>query len=252
MKISLARLKALPPEKLDEGLRNSILAQARNQQGLIFDTSQMQEPEVRKLAEEVAAEYSEIVATADEVNQERNSREGAARFDWWATTGKNGKRLAPIKFNMDRVVNILKKIGGLSAANIDRAIEIADGTLQRVEEAPAPAPPPTPPTPPPQKRLLPNGEKELDLNASDSQMRNASVAQLRDLDARRRNSSRNFEPVTQGSDSSRQLMAVKHEFPPMPLEVTRKELLSCSRGKLEKYRHLYGDAAIDARLQNRG
>src|SRR5713101_9015505 len=158
MKNSLARLKALPPEKLDEGLRDSILAQARNQQGLIFDTSQMQEPEIRKLAEEVGAELPEVQATADEVNQERNSREGAARFDWWATTGKNGKRLAPIKFNMDRVVDILKKIGGLSAVNIDRAIEIAGGTLQWVEGVPAPVPAPAPPTPPapPPVRILPS------------------------------------------------------------------------------------------------
>src|SRR5713226_9699310 len=159
MKISFARLKSLAQtDNLDQGIYESVLAQTRNVQGYIFDSTQIQEPEIRKLAEEVGAEFPEIQATADEVNQERNSREGASRFDWWATTGKNGKRLAPIKFNMDRVVDILKKVGGLSAANIDRAIEICDGTLQWVLTPPAPAPAPTPPSPPPQKRLLPNGE----------------------------------------------------------------------------------------------
>jgi len=257
MKLSFEKLKALvKTDKLDQGIYEAIVVQTRNQQGPIFDTAGIQEQTIRDLAEEIGNENLEVQATADEVNQERNSREGAARFDWWATTGKNGKRLAQIKFNMDRVIEVLKKLGGLSAANVDKAIDVLDGVLQweiLVPSAPAPAPP-TPPAPPPQKRLLPNGEEEqLDLNASDSQMRNASVDQLRDLDARRRSnpSRRQFEAVTQGSKGSPQLMALKHEFPPMPSEVTRKELITCSRGKLEKYRHLYGDASIDARLQGR-
>src|SRR5216684_4423088 len=229
MKISLARLKALPPEKLDEGLRNSILAQARNQQGLIFDTSQMQEPEVRKLAEEVAAEYSEIVATADEVNQERNSREGAARFDWWATTGKNGKRLAPIKFNMDRVVDILKKVGGLSAANIDRAIEICDGTLQWVLAPPAPAPAPTPPSPPPQKRLLPNGEEGLDISTPDFLLSKYSTTQLRDLDARRNPNRR----------------APAYGFEQLPQEITANSIRMAPLSLLKSWRQRFGERALD-------
>ena len=102
-----------------------------------------------------------------------------------------------------------------------------------------------------QVRTLPSGEPELPLDASDQQLRSATVAQLRDLDARRRNpSGQKFIAVTNGS--AQQLMMPKHEFAPMPAEITRHELINCSRGKLEKYRQRYGNDAITARLQNRG
>jgi len=244
----------VPDGRLDENWFKAIVAQVKaGQQGLIFDTDQISEPTIRDLANEVGSEYPEVKVTEAEVDQDRNGREGAARVDWWVSTGKNGRRLANIKFNQDKVIEVLKKLGGLSAKNVDRAIEILDGVLQWVEEVPAPASVPAPPQPRAVVRTLPNGEPELSIDATESEMRNASVEQLRDLDARRRNPSRQkFEQVTQGSDKSRQLMMPKYELPPMPASVTRKTLQTCSRGEFEKFRRLYGDASIDARLQGRG
>jgi hypothetical protein len=257
MKISFARLRELAEtDKLDHGIYESIIAQTKTVQGPIFDVAAIGEATIREIAIEAATEHVEIQATPEELTQERNNQEGAARWTWWINTGKGGKRLLPI--NQNKVVEVLKKLGSLSAAHVDRAVEILDGDgvlqWQQISAPTAPSPAPAPPQPPaPVVRTLPNGEPELRIDATESEMRNASVEQLRDLDARRRNPSRQkFEQVTQGSDNSRQLMAPKHEFPPMPLEVTRKELITCSRGKFENYRQRYGTSAIDARLQGRG
>ena len=239
MKLSLQRMQLLVPDgRLDEGIFKSIVAQVKaSGQGLIFDSAQFQEPEIQKLAEEVGAEFPETQATADEVNQERNSREGAARFEWWATTGKNGRRITQTQFNMDRVVDILKKIGGLSAANIDRAIEIADGVLQwQVVPAPAPAPaPPTPLTPPP-KRLLANGEEEIDISAPDFLLSKYSTTQLRDLDARRNPNRR----------------APAYGFEQLPQEITEKSIRMAPLSLLKSWRQRFGERALDDRLAGRG
>jgi len=240
---------------VDENIFKAIVAQVKTSgQGLLFDTDLIKEETVRDLANEIGTEQPEVKATEAEVDQDRNGREGAARVDWWVSTGKNGRRLANIKFNQDKVIEVLKKLGGLSAANVDKAIEVLDGVLQWVEYVPAPAPSLAPAPPQPAVvRTLPNGEPELSIDATESQMRAASIEQLRDLDARRRNPNRQkFEQVTQGSDKSRQLMMPKYELPPMPASVTRKILQTCSRGEFEKFRRLYGDASIDARLQGTG
>src|SRR6266851_7927535 len=239
MKISFARLKSLAQtDKLDHGIYESIVAQTQNVQGHIFDsTTQIQEPEIRKLAEEVSAEYPEVQATTAEVDQEKSWHEGSARVDWWVSTGKNGRRLANIKFNMDRMVDILKKIGGLSAANVDRAIEICDGTLQwEVLVPPAPAPAPTPPSPPPQKRLLPNGEEEIDISTPDFLLSKYSTTQLRDLDARRNPNRR--APV--------------YGFEQLPQEITDKSIRMAPLNLLKSWRQRFGERALDDRLAGRG
>jgi len=69
----------------------------------------------------------------------------------------------------------------------ERMAALAESERERIRSQRAAATVVTPPPPPPQPvRLLPNGEPELPLDASQFQMRRASVDQLRDLDARRR------------------------------------------------------------------
>ena len=75
--------------------------------------------------------------------------------------------------------------GYVSSANIDVAIKILGPRGTNVltwtpKVAPAP---PTPPPPP--VRYLENGEPELPINATEQQMKKASIAQLRDLSRRR-------------------------------------------------------------------
>jgi hypothetical protein len=145
--------------------------------------------------------------------------------------------------------HIVKEFGGrLSGPAIDASVAANKAALHW--KAPVVSKPAPPPPPPPRK--LQDGSDELPLNATESQMKAASVLQLRDLDSRRRNNGQKFVPVTRGSDSSRQLMMPKHEFPPLPAIVTRKVLLTCSREQFEAYRMRHGDANIDARLQNCG
>ncbi len=92
------------------------------------------------------------------------------------------------------------------------------------------------PSPEPVVRTLASGEPELPLDAGELMMHRASKAQLQDLSRRL------------GEGASHQKAAFA--FQPMPPEITRKILVNCSREKLEQYRRIYGNSAIDARLQS--
>jgi hypothetical protein len=252
MKLNLEKIQALVPSgAVDESIFKSIVAQAKAAgQGLIFDSDKISEEAIRTLAVEIATEHEEVRATDEDLNRDRNSKEGADRFSWWCNTGKNGNRLAETAFNQNKIVEVLRQLGGLSSYNIDRAIEILDGVLQWKQVAPPPAPAQVaPPQPAPVVRILPSGEPELSIDATDAEMRRASIEQLRDLDSRRRNPSRKFKAVTQGAMP---LMTLVHEYEPMPQEISRKALINASRSLFESWKRRFGEAAIDARLQGRG
>jgi hypothetical protein len=112
---------------------------------------------------------------------------GQARLDYWRSQG-----LLDNEHNANAIVNFIQASDKLKALKgrftqqtVDLAVDFLGAKGSNVLQwQPKVAAPPTPPPQP--VRRLPNGEPELPLDASQFQMRRASVDQLRDLDARRR------------------------------------------------------------------
>ena len=162
---------------------------------------------------------------------EKDEKAAIARLNWWETQG-----LLPTPKNIGLVKQwvLVQGAGYLSAANIDSAINALRDQLEWAQPAApvASAAPVAPVAPVP----LPNGEIELPLDASEPEMRRASVAQLQDLD-RRRNPNRK---------------APTYGFEVMPAEITRKAIINAPVALIKTWERRFGRDAIDARLQGRG
>jgi hypothetical protein len=246
MRLALKQLESLASVgKLDAEFLTflkTLVAQARAQgSNTILDTSRCSEA---KFVEEIVADEPQCVTTTEEnfaSGREADVRAAEERMKHWS------QFLVDDTHNIELLrQHILKEFGGrLSAAAIDASVAANKAALHwKAPVAKAQAPPPPPPV-----RRLENGEPELRIGATESEMRQASVVQLRDLDSRRRGSRQKFQAVSQGSGS--QLMEQVHEYPPLPAEVTRKVLVNCARAKFDQYRRLHGDDNINARLQGR-
>jgi len=117
---------------------------------------------------------------------------GLARLQWYA----DQRGLLPVPENAVAVKAFLDERlrGYWSAAGVDAAIANLRSTLQWKPKTP---PPVTAPVQPEPIRLLDNGEPELPLTATETQMRRASIAQLRDLSRRRAEGRQTWrKPVT--------------------------------------------------------
>jgi hypothetical protein len=124
------------------------------------------------------------IDTKEAANRQRlvDEEAGLARLQWYA----DERGLLPVPENAVAVrdwldVNVR---GYWSGAGVDAAISNLRATLRWKPKQAPPAVAPDPIQPEP-IRLLDNGEPELPLTATETQMRRASVAQLRDLSRRR-------------------------------------------------------------------
>lgn len=259
MILSLKQLSLLVPDgTLDEKFYKQFVELAKGSS--VLDVAKVPEAFRRDLVELFEAN-PQIVATAEEVEaaqaeaaRQQNVLDVAARIRWWLfqNVDKDGRRLAKIIFNRDRIIQALdkqreKQGKDPNPADVDATVAKLSHELQWeiIQSAPAPAPA----APPPPIRTLPSGEPELPLDASESQMRAASVEQLRDLDARRRGG-RKFIAVTHGSGS--QLMVSEDMLPPLPPEISPKAIKNAPSNLLKNWRNRFGQQALDDRLAGRG
>jgi hypothetical protein len=147
------------------------------------------EEEGKKSAAEEAAEFKRAKVEADRAA-------GLARLQQYVTeqgleaTAENGAR---VREWLDENCS-----GTTTPKNVDVAIKILGprGTnvlTWKPKVAPAPPPPPPPPV-----RHLDNGEPELPLEATEKEMRAASVTQLKDLSKRRNEGKKNWRKDTTG------------------------------------------------------
>jgi hypothetical protein len=262
MRLNLEKIQALVPSgKVDESIFKSIVAQVKaSGQSLVFDSDLISDATIKGLAVEIATEHPDVRVTDEEVNMMKLAERIRGWFVW-----KDGRRLSPTHFNInrDRIVEALQQRSDeLKTAptpdDVDLVVNWLDAKSQllweKVAQAPAPAPaaPPLPPAPP-VVRTLPNGEPELPIDSTQSEMERASVEQLRDLTVRQqaaRQPNRQFRVVTQGG--GHQLMGQVHAFEPLPVEISKKAILNASLNVLKSWRNRFGQDALDARLQGRG
>lgn len=154
-----------------------------------IDTEKIPSNQYRKKFEDWAAEQdvAQKQAEAEKRQQrekdEQNAKAVDARIRWWINQGLVNSD-ANAKMLID-FVNSHKKLRAVTVVTpdlIDAVVQILrhEGKLEWHVPQPTPAQ-----TPAPAIRMLPNGEPELDINASDSEMLRASIPQLRDLSKRR-------------------------------------------------------------------
>lgn len=206
---------------------------------------------------EIHAGYPEIEATADEIaaweeakkaaeaNKKleadkafvlKHANEAGERYrNYWVRERNLLDMESTRNAIYEEVEKQNKRNGSIpSAALLDTVIEFLNtqGVLQWRA-----ADPPLPPPPPPAPKIAGTGEDELDINESrEWVLRKASDVQLRDL-ARRQ---------------ARRARPDIFHFPPMPETITRKMIVNASLPQIDAWKRLYGNDAIDARLQSRG
>src|SRR5207247_2062108 len=124
----------VPSGKVDDGIFSSLVSQIKvSNQTLLFETDLIPEGTIRDLAVQIGQEFPDVVASEAEVKEAAlkaaDVKAGAERFAWWCNVGKNGKRLAKITFNRDRIFDFLEKHNkGLGAATIDEACAALDAS----------------------------------------------------------------------------------------------------------------------------
>lgn len=164
----------------DDGIHDvdvNALKQDTRARVLQFLQPKQDEPEVFRI------NPNEVEARAKLVKAEADEAAGVARLEQYVTE----QGLLPVPENAEAVKAFLDEHlrGYWSAAGVDAAVANLRTTLKWKPKTPPPIiAPDTSPTE--TVRLLSNGEPELQLNASEFQMRRASKAQLLDLDKRQR------------------------------------------------------------------
>jgi hypothetical protein len=240
MILSLKQLEALTHDgTLDVSYYKQYVALAKGSSVLdVADAPYAFRGDLMELVEihpQIVADSKEIDAAADEAVRAKNEQEAIQRFDFWLK-GDGKRRLQRVPYNSEKVIEAIQKTGRpVTAALVDECIRKLDHLLFWEELAQI-TPPPPPAQPAPVVRTLSSGDPELNIDASESEMRRASKEQLQDLD-RRRNPNRK---------------APTYGFEVMPAEITRKAIINAPLALIKTWERRFGRDAIDARLQGRG
>jgi hypothetical protein len=240
MIISLKQLVLLVPDgTLDENLYKQYVAFAKGSTVLdVADAPYAFRGDLVELVEthpQIVADPKEIDAAEAEAVRAKNEQEAIQRFNFWIEKGEGNRRLQRVPYNSEKIIEAIQKTGRpVTAALVDECIRKLSHLLywqELVSATPPPAPLSLPPV-----RTLTNGDPELSIDATESEMRRASKEQLQDLD-RRRNPNRR---------------AQTYEFEVMPAEITRKAIINAPVALIKTWERRFGTDAINARLQGRG